>query len=60
LGRRLARPVASPAVWFRHVAPDTQFAEGHHRVVTVIPLVADDLRDPGRAHHRGELIPLLR
>src|SRR5262245_66609885 len=43
LGVGLLRPVASSAIWFGDVGPNANRLEVHHRLITVIPLVADDL-----------------
>ena len=53
LGRRLPCPLASSPIRLRHVTADTQLPERDHGLVTVIPLVADDLDNarPGRQDH---------
>src|SRR5262245_64845323 len=43
LGFGLLRPIASSAIWFGDVGPNADGLEVHHRLITVIPLVADDL-----------------
>ena len=50
--RRLPRPVAPSAIRLRDVTPDPQGRERDHRLVAVVPLVADDLGEarPGRQH----------
>ena len=48
--RRLALPVPSAAVRLRDVAADADGRKPDHRLVTVIPLVGHDLRDPRRAN----------
>src|SRR6202045_1928900 len=39
----LFRPVASPSVRLGDVGPDADSLEVHHRLIAVVPLVADDL-----------------
>jgi hypothetical protein len=40
---RLLRPVPLPAIWLCDVRPDAHGVEVHHRLIAVIPLVANDL-----------------
>ena len=47
--RRLALPVPPAAIRLRDVAADADGRKPDHRLVAVIPLVSDDLRDPRRA-----------
>ena len=47
--RRLALPVAPAAVRLRDVAADADGRKPDHRLVAVISLVSDNLRDPRRA-----------
>src|SRR5207244_12698415 len=43
LGLGLLRPIATPSLRLRHIRPDADSVELHHRLIAVIPLVGDDL-----------------
>ena len=52
LGRRLALPVAPPAIRFRYVTAHAHLGELDQRLIAVVPLVGDDFGEPGGRDHR--------